>query len=332
MIFYFYQNYRTKTWNGFHLIAVDGSKIFLPKNEEITQHFGDIIYKYGESVIIANASQIFDCLNEITIDAIISPGKVGERELLEMQIHCLNKDDLLLMDRGYPAFWLFALLIKKGVNFCARIGMNSWKIVREFSNSNEFERIITVNPSFKSKQHCKNQGISVEALTLRLVKIELSSGHTEILVTTLIDDKIYDHNIFEDLYHLRWPVEEDYKIMKLRIEIENFSGKSVESIYQDFHAKVFTKNLTTILKTGMQDQVNEKCKKRKYQYKINSTNALCKMKNNIVLLFTKKNYLNILSQLLKLLASEIEAVRKNRKCVRRKNPPKRFFPQYKPIT
>lgn len=113
MIFYFYQNYRTKTWNGFHLIAVDGSKIFLPKNEEISQHFDEISYKYGESVIIANVSQIFDCLNEITIDAIISPGNVGERELLEMQIDCLNKNYLLLYGQRLPCILVVCFVNKK---------------------------------------------------------------------------------------------------------------------------------------------------------------------------------------------------------------------------
>jgi hypothetical protein len=32
-------------------------------------------------------------------------------------------------------------------------------------------------------------------------------------------------------------VEEDYKAIKCRMELENFTGKSVLSVYQDFHAK-----------------------------------------------------------------------------------------------
>jgi hypothetical protein len=35
--------------------------------------------------------------------------------------------------------------------------------------------------------------------------------------------------------------------MKQWIEIENFAGKSVLSIYQDFHAEVFSKNLASVL-------------------------------------------------------------------------------------
>jgi hypothetical protein len=50
----------------------------------------------------------------------------------------------------------------------------------------------------------------------------------------------YPHDLFADLYHDRWPVEEDYKIMKCRIEIENFTGQSELSVYQDFHARVLS--------------------------------------------------------------------------------------------
>ena len=44
--------------------------------------------------------------------------------------------------------------------------------------------------------------------------------------------------------HQRWFVEEDLKLMKNRLTVENWSGKSLEAVQQDFHAKIFAKNLT----------------------------------------------------------------------------------------
>jgi hypothetical protein len=69
--------------------------------------------------------------------------------------------------------------------------------------------------------------------------VELDTGESEILITSLLDTQCHPHELFTDLYHLRWPVEEDYKRMKQWIEIENFSGKSVLSVYQDFMLKFF---------------------------------------------------------------------------------------------
>ena len=89
---------------------------------------------------------------------------------------------------------------------------------------------------------CKELGLSTDPLRCRLVRIELESGETEIVITSLLDDNEYPWEVFYDLYHSRWPVEEDYKVTKTWLTMENFSGKTVCSIYQDFHAKIFSKN------------------------------------------------------------------------------------------
>ncbi|MDL1967867.1 MAG: hypothetical protein LWW97_04800 [Deltaproteobacteria bacterium] len=64
-------------------------------------------------------------------------------------------------------------------------------------------------------------GLDTSPLRLRLVRIELESGEVEALITSLTDLQTYPHDIFMNLYHKRWPVEEDYKMMKTRIEVGN---------------------------------------------------------------------------------------------------------------
>jgi hypothetical protein len=67
-----------------------------------------------------------------------------------------------------------------------------------------------------------------------------------VLLTSLLDEEAYPHSLFADLYHQRWGIEEDYKVMKSRLTIENFSGVSVEAVLQDIHAKTLTKNLAAV--------------------------------------------------------------------------------------
>jgi hypothetical protein len=64
-------------------------------------------------------------------------------------------------------------------------------------------------------------------------------------------------------------VEEVYKKMKSWIQIENFSGKSVESIYQDFYAKIFAENFTAVLSDSTEEDIRETYKNRKHDYQIN---------------------------------------------------------------
>jgi hypothetical protein len=85
-------------------------------------------------------------------------------------------------------------------------------------------------------------------------------GCTVILMTSLLNIELHPHDLFAELYHLRWPVEEDYKAMKRWIEIGNFSGKSVLSVYQDFHAKVFSKNLASALSFPTRSAICRTCK------------------------------------------------------------------------
>jgi hypothetical protein len=127
-------------------------------------------------------------------------------------------------------------------------------------------------------------------------------------------------------------VEENYKTAKCRIEIENFSGKSVESVYQDFHAKVFAMNLTAAITHPAQDIVAGESKQKKYAYRINVTQALSKMKDSIVLLFKRSNIMEILNKLFDLFIMTIEPVRPGRKYPRKHSVQKRgFYPCYKPI-
>ncbi|MFC1814644.1 hypothetical protein ACFL0M_01630 [Thermodesulfobacteriota bacterium] len=66
-------------------------------------------------------------------------------------------------------------------------------------------------------------------------------------------------------------MEEDYKAIKCRMELENFTGKSVLSVYQDFHAKVFAKNLVSIMAFHGNEALKKNRKSRKLVYQINFT-------------------------------------------------------------
>jgi len=52
----------------------------------------------------------------------------AERELFHNHMLNLLPNDLLLLDRGYPAYWIFNLIMSLDSNFCARIS-KQWKIV-----------------------------------------------------------------------------------------------------------------------------------------------------------------------------------------------------------
>ncbi len=325
---YFYEHFAYHTWKGFRLLGVDGSTGQLPKTVDIIDRFG----MFDDVVPLARVSQLFDVLNDITVDALIGAMDDGERQYAARHFEKIRLGDLILLDRGYPAFWLFALILGLDADFCARMPVGVWGAVDEFVTSGLREQIVDIQPCASAIKECQARGLPTKALTVRLLRIELDSGEVEVLATSLLDTQLYPYSDFKDLYHLRWPVEEDYKVMKLCTEVENWSGKSALSVFQDFHAKVFTKNLTAIIAFPAQEEVKRQSQSKKYTYQVNFTQALSKMKDTVVLLFQRTNILYLLTCLWKLMTRTIEPIRPGRKYPRPKSVrTKRFAMTYKAV-
>ena len=321
-----------KTWKGMRLLAVDGSTATVPDEGEVAEHFGVWNVKDGPPCPKARVSQLFDVQNHITIDALIRPKSEGEREVAAQHFTKLMPNDLVLFDRGYPAAWLFMLVVSLGAQFCARIKVSQWKVIKKFLNSGKMEKLIDLPASYLSKQKCDEIGLDNSQIKVRLLRIELPSGQTEILITSLLDKEAFPYELFAELYFERWAIEEDYKIMKCRIQIENFSGKTVNSVYQDFHAKVFSKNLTMIIANSTHPELKKRTENRKYKYHINFTQALSGMKNHIILLILEPIDIiyDIIIKLQELFLRCIESVRPGRKYERNFNKKnKKFHLEYR---
>jgi hypothetical protein len=331
---YFNEHANPLTWHGFFLKAVDGSTVKLPNFPEIVEHFGTWNPRQGDPLPMARISQLFDPLNCITHHALIAPKSTGERELAAKHFEHLDERDLVLLDRGYPAFWLFKLILFYKANFCSRISCTKWKIIRRFMKSGRLEQVIMLPVPTTSIAACKNLQLDTHPIRLRLVRVELESGESEVLITSLIDTVKFPYQHFAELYHDRWPIEEDYKVMKCRIEVENFSGKIPLTVYQDFHAAVFSKNITAMLVASTRKNVASATTSRILAYKSNFTQALSTMRDTIVVLLrgSRKAILKIISDLLETIAKAVEPVRPGRKYPRNhKRAQRKCCLNYKPI-
>jgi hypothetical protein len=71
-------------------------------------------------------SVLYDVLNHLTLDAQLAPYASSERDLLMQHLDKVQEGDLLLLDRGYPCFWLLFLLKAKKIEFCVRLKEDWW--------------------------------------------------------------------------------------------------------------------------------------------------------------------------------------------------------------
>ena len=194
-----------------------------------------------------------------------------------------------------------------------RAKINQGRLYKQFAESGKAQTVITLEPNKRSIEQCLEKGLPTCPLRLRLVRVELD-GEIEVLITNLMDEEALPASEFKELYHLRWGAEENYKRLKQWVEIENFSGKSVLSVKQDFYAKVFTTNLTSMVANAAQKQVDKATAHRKHDYQVNFAQALSKMKNTLVelLLLSAKELQSRLGALIDYVACTIEPIRSGR--------------------
>ena len=81
-----------------------------------------------------------------------------------------------------------------------------------------------------------------ERLQVRLATVRLSSGELEALATALREEALYPTGQFGELYHQRWGIETYYGLVKSRLDLENFTGLSVEATRQDLYSTIFLSN------------------------------------------------------------------------------------------
>ncbi|NQY53227.1 MAG: hypothetical protein HRT42_06595 [Campylobacteraceae bacterium] len=79
----FYSDDEYKTYKGFRLLAIVGSMVTLPNNDEIKKEFSttNVISQYKEkakTIVQARISVLYDVLNNIVLDSVITNSKISE--------------------------------------------------------------------------------------------------------------------------------------------------------------------------------------------------------------------------------------------------------------
>jgi hypothetical protein len=333
----FYQNTMCNTWHGMRTLAVDGTRLTLPNHKTVKEEFGE--HHFGPNAdsprSLAIGSMLYDVLNHLTIDAQIAPYSSSEKTLLLKHLDKVKKGDMLLLDRGYPSFSLFFLLKAKGIEFTVRMKDDWWLAVKEFKESGEKERKVAFTLPKKDKEKLADYPeIAGQPITCRLLRIDLPDGKIEILCTSLLDGSKYLHNEFKDLYHYRWNEEEAYKLLKNRIELEDFSGKTARAVRQDFHAKIFLLTLMAAYAHPIEEKVLKEFKadkNRKHGQKINRTNAISVTSKAIPELFIKNKVRQTLKIFDDIVYKTREIIRPNREEKRKHRQKKQYSMAYKKL-
>ena len=319
--FYIFYGNDVKLWEGFRLMAVDGSNVSVVNKPEVLHHFGSADNQFS-GVPMARVMQIHDVLNDLTIWGDIFPRKCSENAIIASHIRHLPEDSITLFDRGYPSYSLMYLLAneERPRHFLMRCKTTFSNEVKKFVSGNQTDIITTIYPSLESIERLKEHGYIVTRKTgikIRMVKVRLAGGEIEVLLTDLYDNKIFTLKKISNLYFMRWKIETSYSKQKNQLQMEIFSGPRVVCIEQDYAAGLFVANLQSIIEKQCDQEVKEIAASRCYEYKINRNVSWASLKNRILKLFIQSNNsFEILMELQHLFIKNIEPIRPGRHATR----------------
>ena len=224
-------------WRGLRVVAADGS-VLMPAVR--ASHL---------SRSAASADQRLFALflpgAELILHAAVYGAEGAERQMLVEALELLGPDDVLVLDRGYPAAWLVALLSERGIRFCMRCDNDSgWSAQTAFMRSGADDAWVTLKAP--SLDDATVWGCSRNPPRLRLVRQVAPNGAVRVLATNL-DEQAAPAHTFADLYHQRWRIEEAFKRLKHRMKLESVSGLSQQALLIDVAAKVLADNLASLM-------------------------------------------------------------------------------------
>lgn len=334
----FYTNYpeEVKTYKGYHVLGSDGSIFEIPDTKELREEYkAQKNGKDGKKAARARVSGLYDVENEFMVDAIITNCGKTEKELAQINIKETGKildlkKCIIIFDRGYPGIELIWWLEKLGVKYIFRLSGNKYKQeINSMKTEDEWIEIELHSDRLKSieDEEIKDELKNKKKLPIRATKVILDTGEIEYLISN-IEEETIPLSEMKEAYFKRWQIEIGYDILKNKLHIENFTGKTQITIEQDFYAQIYTFNVLQDIKHEATKKVKEKNKNKdlKYEYKPN-INILAGWLKNLVIAAIFANTHEERKELFNILEEKAEknliAINPNRKYKRNKEKIKR---------
>lgn len=282
-----------KTFNGYRLLAVDGSQLNIAHNPDDSDTYIKCQSDTkGFNVLHLNA--MYDLCNKVYVDACIQPIKKKNefRALTDMVDRSkMFENVIVIADRGYESYNVFAHIEQKDWKYVIRVRdknnkgiVSSLKLpcVQEFDQkidltltrkqTNEIKahpelyKFLPNNSTFDYVDSNNNRFYSI---SFRVVRFKIAEDAYETIITNL-DREEFSAEVLKTLYHMRWGIETSFRELKYALGLINFHSKKVEYITQEVFARLTMYNFCELITLHVIISQNQ----RKHDYQANFTVAI----------------------------------------------------------
>ena len=266
-----------KLYDGYRLLAVDGSDIHTPTNPDDTDSYLKV--KDSSPYNLYHLNALYDLCSYTYLDAVVQKRKNWNehRALCDMvDRYESSVPTIFIADRGYESYNNLAHIQQIGQFFIFRIkDSRSNGILSGFDLPDEdcFDFSVSLTLTNKqttlTKSLCKDRNRfrfspsnsnfdflpsksnysdppAFFQIHFRLVRLEVVPGKYEVLITNLPADSFPPKKL-KYLYSLRWGIETSFRSLKYTIGLLFFHSKKPEHILQEIFAKLTIYNFTELI-------------------------------------------------------------------------------------
>ena len=281
---------QTCFFHGYRLYAVDGSDIHIPNiPDDHGTHYNANADSKGYNLVHLNA--LYDILNKRYFNAVIQDSRLeNENKALISMIENVTCDTIIIADRNYDSYNNIAHLEAKGLKYVIRIKSTTGIIKKfnlpadkeadftadilltrrhtnEIKSSPEIYRFLASNSTF---DFLPKGSKDTYPLKFRIIRIRISEGQYETLVTNLWDNEFSADDI-KKIYKMRWGIETSFRELKYHVGLISFHSKKKDCVIQEIFASLIMYNFSMLITENI---VIDDDKHNDYRYKINYATAI----------------------------------------------------------
>jgi hypothetical protein len=238
--------------------AVDATSLVCPRSRQTMRDLDAPAYNpwlfahYPRALVVV----AFDVVRRLPLEWVLLKKGTGERAAAEPLLKRLQRGDVMIMDRGYPARWLLALFVDHGVDVVMRmtaVKAGAWPEVKKFLASGAKTAVIDCKLDKK------------RTVQVRLIRRPAPRGRplkhqkrdTMVILTTLLPKHGFEAKDIIDLYGKRWGIETLFREMKEAFGIERFHARTTDGIQQEIATVLMWVALTSTIHAAVQDGLTD---------------------------------------------------------------------------
>lgn len=224
------QHEQCVSWKGFRLLALDGTTIPLKRWQPLREYFGTSSNGKGkEPKTQARLLMLQFPLARIPYAYELCPYKMAEKAVAPRLLSRLQKNDLVLLDRGFWSYGLFWQIQRQDAFFGVRLFATAG--LKHLKTLGKNDRLVTYAPTAPK---WRKAGLP-KSITLRVIDYQIPGFRPSAVVTNVLDPAVLSREdwvrmstttepgrkLDPGLYHRRWEIETSFSELKVIQNMKN---------------------------------------------------------------------------------------------------------------